>query len=212
MVTAALDPGSVLRSDPDYVFDFCGGHLALDFVNTVGSRFADRTEHLATFGDVLAWAEARGVGLKSSVAAIRKQAAADIEGARRARRSALEFRDALYRVLLAASSRRRPAPNDLATLNQHVSSTFHNAAVTPSGDRFVLETSNLTGLGPVLEPVVRSAVDLMTSETLTRVGCCADETCGWLFLDTTRSHTRRWCDMKQCGNRNKVRRFRHATG
>jgi predicted RNA-binding Zn ribbon-like protein len=212
MVTMTLDPGSVLLSEPGYVFDFCGGHLALDFVNTVGSRLGERTEHLATFGDVLAWAEARGVVSKSRAAAIRKQAAVDIEGARRARRSALEFRDALYRVLLAASSRRRPAAGDLATLNQHVSATFQSAAVTPSGDRFVLETSNLTGLGPVLEPVVRAAVDLMTSEALTRVGCCADETCGWLFLDTTRSHTRRWCDMKQCGNRNKVRRFRHATG
>src|SRR4029078_10173634 len=88
MVTVTLDPGSVLLSEPGYVFDFCGGHLALDFVNPVGSRLGERTEHLATFGDVLAWAEARGVVSKSRAAAIRKQAAVDIEGARRARRSA----------------------------------------------------------------------------------------------------------------------------
>jgi len=37
---------------------------------------------------------------------------------------------------------------------------------------------------------------------------CADDSCAWLFLDATRSGTRRWCDMKGCGNRNKVRRFR----
>src|SRR4029453_203633 len=102
MVTAAPDSGSVLRSESGYVFDFCGGHVALDFVNTVGSRLSEGIEHLATFGDVLAWAEARGIVSKSTAAALRKQAAVDSEGARRARRSAVEFRDALYRVLLAA--------------------------------------------------------------------------------------------------------------
>jgi predicted RNA-binding Zn ribbon-like protein len=42
------------------------------------------------------------------------------------------------------------------------------------------------------------------------VRLCADASCAWLFLDTTRNRTRRWCDMKECGNRNKVRRFREA--
>jgi predicted RNA-binding Zn ribbon-like protein len=60
----------------------------------------------------------------------------------------------------------------------------------------------------MLVPVVRSAVELLTSDAASRIGRCADEGCAWLFLDTTRSGTRRWCDMKSCGNRNTVRRFR----
>ena len=52
---------SPARSDPDYVFDFCGGQLAIDFTNTVGSRGGEPEEHLQTFGDLLAWAEARGI-------------------------------------------------------------------------------------------------------------------------------------------------------
>jgi predicted RNA-binding Zn ribbon-like protein len=56
--------------------------------------------------------------------------------------------------------------------------------------------------------VVRAASDLLTSDALARVRQCADGSCAWLFLDTTRNRTRRWCDMKACGNRNKVRRFR----
>jgi predicted RNA-binding Zn ribbon-like protein len=51
---------------------------------------------------------------------------------------------------------------------------------------------------------------LLTSDALARVRLCADTSCAWLFLDTTRNRTRRWCDMKECGNRNKVRRFREA--
>ena len=57
-------------------------------------------------------------------------------------------------------------------------------------------------------PVVRAAVDLLTTDVLERVRVCADDSCAWLFVDTTRNRTRRWCDMKVCGNRNKVRRFR----
>jgi len=56
--------------------------------------------------------------------------------------------------------------------------------------------------------VTRAAVDLLTTDELAKVGRCADEECAWLFLDTTRSRSRRWCDMRICGNRNKVRRFR----
>jgi predicted RNA-binding Zn ribbon-like protein len=40
------------------------------------------------------------------------------------------------------------------------------------------------------------------------VGQCPGEECGWLFLDITRSGRRPWCDMADCGNLAKVRRFR----
>ena len=61
---------------------------------------------------------------------------------------------------------------------------------------------------PILRPVIRAAVELLTSDEILRVRTCADDSCAWLFLDTTRNRTRRWCDMKVCGNRSKVRRFR----
>ena len=60
----------------------------------------------------------------------------------------------------------------------------------------------------VLWPVVWSAANLLTSRILERVGQCADDRgCGWLFMDLSRNRSRRWCDMKDCGNRDKVRRY-----
>ena len=53
-----------------------------------------------------------------------------------------------------------------------------------------------------------SAGDLMTSEAVDRVRACDNAECRWLFLDTSKNHTRRWCDMKVCGNRMKARRFK----
>ncbi len=207
---ARLEPGSPHRSEPGYVFDFCGGQLAIDFTNTVGDRGSRPVEHFNTFGDVVAWAEARGVVSRGMATALRERASADSNGAARALRSALGLREALYNVFAAASSRRRARPADLNVVNQHVAATFKNAALAPSGERFSLETRADAWLDPVIRPVVRAAVDLLTSDSLKRIGRCADDSCAWLFLDTTRSRTRRWCDMRACGNRNKVRRFRHA--
>jgi len=193
-----------------YRFDFCGGHVAIDFTNTVGDRGADPKEHFNSFDDVLAWAAARGVLTRGAAAALRRQAAADPDGARRAHRKAVELREVLYRVLDAAASKRQPAARDLDLLNAYVSATFEGAALSRAGARFTLETPRRSRLDDVLRPVVRAAVDLLTSDQLEHIGRCAEDSCRWLFLDATRSRTRRWCDMKACGNRNKVRRFRRG--
>jgi len=200
--------GSPRRSDPSYAFDFCGGQLAIDFTNTVGDRGSTPVEHFGTFGDIVAWAEARGVISRRVAAALRQRAAADAEAAASAYRSALALREALYNLLAAASSERRVRAADLQVVNEHVAHTFRTAALAPAGGRFSLETPADSWLDPVTRPVVRAAVDLLTSDALSHVGSCADSECAWLFLDTTRSRTRRWCDMRSCGNRNKVRRFR----
>jgi len=205
-----LDSGSPERSEPAYVFDFCGGQLAIDFTNTLGDRGTERDEHFNTFGDIVAWAEARDIISRGVAASLRQRAHADPGGAKRAWRSALALREALYNVVAAASSGRRARAADLAVVNEHVADTFSGAALTPSGGRFSLETPAEDWLDPIVRPVVRAAVDLLTSDALTRVRICADDTCAWLFLDTTRSGTRRWCDMRVCGNRNKVRRFREG--
>src|SRR4051794_35658175 len=97
MVTGDL-AGSVERSQPDHTFDFCGGHVALDFVNTVGSRGGDLDEHFATYGDVVAWAEVRGVVAKAEAGRLRRAAAAAPEDARAAYRRAIRLREAIYRV------------------------------------------------------------------------------------------------------------------
>jgi predicted RNA-binding Zn ribbon-like protein len=61
-------------------------------------------------------------------------------------------------------------------------------------------------LAPMLAPILRSAAELLTSPALGRVRECDSDTCWWLFLDSSKSGTRRWCDMKVCGNREKARR------
>jgi predicted RNA-binding Zn ribbon-like protein len=204
--------GSVERSQPDYRFDFCGGHVALDFANTVGSRGDQAEEHFNTYGDVIAWAEVRGVVTKTEAARLKREAAADPDTARAAFRRAIKLREALYQVFLRRTAGKAPAADDLATLNRFVTDTYRAARLAVDGDRVVLDTGSVAAdLELPFASVVRSAVDLLTGDQAPLVGRCADETCGWLFLDTTRNRTRRWCVMKDCGNRAKVRRFRRRT-
>jgi predicted RNA-binding Zn ribbon-like protein len=56
--------------------------------------------------------------------------------------------------------------------------------------------------------LTQSATELLTSEAIHSIRDCADPSCRWLFLDTSKNHSRRWCDMKICGNRMKARRFK----
>jgi predicted RNA-binding Zn ribbon-like protein len=64
-----------------------------------------------------------------------------------------------------------------------------------------------SSLDSMLWPVTRAASELLTSDDLAYVRRCASESCGWLFLDKTKNHRRRWCEMKTCGNRDKARRY-----
>src|SRR3979490_145860 len=59
-----------------------------------------------------------------------------------------------------------------------------------------------------MQPLVESAVSLLTSAKLERLRRCGNSTCYWLFIDETRNHSRRWCEMASCGNVVKVRRHR----
>src|SRR5258706_3762916 len=110
----------VTRSEPGYAWDFCGGHLAIDFTNTVGDRGGAPEEHFNVYEDVLSWAEARGAIGRAGAQRLRQEAARQPAAARAALASMLAAREALYRVIEAAASGRRPAASDLAEMNAHV--------------------------------------------------------------------------------------------
>jgi len=203
----------VTRSEPDYLWDFCGGHLAVDFTNTVGSRGSTPQEHFTTYGDILSWADARGVLPPAEVRRLHAIADRNPTQAHEAVLVVRSLRESLYQVLSAAAAGRTPPRADLARTNTHVEMAYSRAHLTPRAGRLALSFDDAAPrslTAPVTTPVVHAAIDLLTSDAAARIRTCADDTCAWLFVDATRSGTRRWCDMKVCGNRNKVRRFRES--
>jgi predicted RNA-binding Zn ribbon-like protein len=121
----------------------------------------------------------------------------------------LELREALYRIFVAHTKGRVPPKEDLAVLNSVLGRLTNGAQVVHQAGRFEWQWKvDENALEAPLANIALSAVDLMTSENYKWVGQCADEDgCGWLFVDTSKNHSRRWCDINDCGNRAKQRRY-----
>src|SRR5207302_22567 len=105
-------------------------------------------------------------------------------------------------------SGRRAQPRERLTSYEDLVAWGRQAGVLTDADALLLEriAAEEETLDRMLWPVIRSAADLLVSGEAQRVRRCASETCDWLFLDTSRNHSRRWCDMSGCGNRAKARR------
>ena len=50
--------------------------------------------------------------------------------------------------------------------------------------------------------------DSMSDRTWQRLKACPAEDCLWAFYDHSRNRSGTWCEMGECGNRAKARRYR----
>lgn len=196
-------------------FDLTGGRPALDFVNTLEGRATEPRDRLSTYGDLLSWARQEGLLDEGPADELRQEAEARAGEADRALAAARTLREALYEIFSAMAAEGSPAAEAVARLNDalpEAMKAFRLAAAEPGVEwRWTLAGE---ALERILALVVRDAAELLTSPEVRRVRQCQSETCAWLFLDQSRNRSRRWCDMKVCGNRAKARRHyeRSKTG
>jgi predicted RNA-binding Zn ribbon-like protein len=118
------------------------------------------------------------------------------------------LRETIYQIFWAIADHRKPAETDLAVLNAALREALARLQVRPAADGFEWAwVTDEDSLDRMLWPVARSAANLLASEDFGRVKKCAGETCDWLFLDTSKNRSRRWCMMGVCGSRAKSRRY-----
>ena len=197
-----------------------GGRVCLDFVNTVRARigggsgrgrdYADRVigERVKSYDDLVAWSVLAGTLTKREASALAKEAAARPAEAAAILQRSIAVREAMYRIFKSSIEGWPPRPDDLDTLNREIHiARSHERLIAAPAFEWKWDTT-APALDRLLWPAVRSAADLLTSPDLERLGQCPGEECGWLFLDTSRSRRRQWCDMADCGTVAKVRRFR----
>ena len=189
------------------IFEFTGNHLCLDFTNTVQDRSTSPRELLNSYSDLLLWSQGAQILTEGEAERLREEAARHTKEAKAVLQRAIDLREALYRIFFAVARGSSPAQADLHTLNTEFSEAMSQACIVPAKDIFTLDwTGKEKALDRMLWTIVHSASDLLTSEGLDDVRVCAAEDCNWLFLDTSKNHSRRWCDMKSCGNRAKARK------
>jgi predicted RNA-binding Zn ribbon-like protein len=199
-----------------------GERLCLDFVNTVGGWYPDparprsdpyaavaRADKLNDYFDLLAWSlHTKLLGESVAHALAREAGRRDKEAARTLDR-AVALRRAIYRICAAIIHGARPRASDLDLLNQELN-VAHGQVHLGAGDgNLVWEwTDEKNALDRMLWRIADSAAEMLTTDDLARLRGCPGENCGWMFLDISKNGRRQWCDMQDCGNLAKVRRFR----
>lgn len=196
------------RSPRNWRLDY--GDRSLDFVNSKWNRLKDQRETLCSADDLMAWLRSKrlidpraarrwGIRLARS-AAVRATVF----------RTAIDFREALYRLFRSIAVGEPSDRRDLA---------FVNRILAASLGRPVLLTTRLRRLQLVyrpeekpvpalLGPIALAAARLLAEGEPSRFHPCLNPRCGVVFFDRTRNRSRRWCHMLVCGSVLKMRRYR----
>lgn len=184
-----------------------GGHPALDFINTVDGEpdGAPGFDNLRSYGDLVAWSKKVGILSEDEGDLLAREAGRRQEEAEEAHREALELREALYGVFRAVAEGREPSFQSLEILRRYECEALSRGKIAPGDHGFHWEWNDEGDLARILWRVAHAATGLLTSGSLDRLKRCA--ACRWLFLDTSRNRSRRWCTMEVCGTHEKVRRY-----
>jgi predicted RNA-binding Zn ribbon-like protein len=183
-----------------------GGHLALDFANTVDDPEGPaRHDHAGSYPELVAWATRIGLLTRAEAGRLRRAATDRPDEAASVLRRAHELRRTLNAVFTEVATG-GPAPRHWSRLRPFVVEAYRQAdLVAGPGRSYRFEWRGTDRLDAVLWPVARAAADLLASPDLRRIKRCAG--CPWLFLDQSRNGSRRWCSMDDCGKNAKMRRY-----
>jgi predicted RNA-binding Zn ribbon-like protein len=186
-----------------------GGHLALDFANTVGGLRIDppspADELLDSYEDLVVWCVRLGVIDEPDGQALIRAAAADEKAARRTLRRAKTLRELVYAIFRAIADGGEPPAELLDELRDAERGALGTAQLAPGDGAMRWTWPPPRELADPLLPITHAAVELLTSGPLDHLKVCGN--CRWLFLDQSRNHSRRWCSMDECGTQMKQRRF-----
>lgn len=193
-------------------FEFIGGQLALDYVNTVDWVDGDALvrERLNSYEDLVAWAEAAKVISSTGGRNLRAEAKRNPREGEAALAEGIVLRRVLRGIFTSLAQGREPSKGDIDSFNSGLQETFNHLYLDCSAREMTWSCEReKNDLRQMLWPVMWAASTLLTAETLKGLRECSGEVCGWLFLDQSKNGSRRWCDMTVCGNRAKAKRHYH---
>jgi len=193
-------------------FEWLGEDPSADFVNTV-SWGSGADERLRGYADVLDWAEEGK--LVEEPGALRRAAARDANAAAAAFADAIALRARLHDVFAALAAGKKPAAAAVADLDRWAADAASRRRLEGSDATLRWRWDDGRDLRAPLRRVAHAAAALLTSDDATRIKLCANASCGWVFVDRSRRGNRRWCEMSECGSRDKARRYyqrHHAAG
>lgn len=182
-----------------------GGALCLDFANTINSRVRPEHDYLLQYSDLVGWANKVGILSAAQSNQLQKRAKQKTEEAEAVVQTASSLRELLYRLFSNAAKGSEPIKKDIETFVMFYGDAISHGQWIKTDHHFSTAWKLDEELDAVLWPIIHSAGELLQSEALKKVKECPG--CGWLFLDTSKNQSRRWCSMNTCGARDKMRRY-----
>ena len=191
---------------PAAELELVGGAPVLELVNTQeGPRDGEPGyDFLRDYAVLVAWAE--HVGVLDGAAALAAEGRRHPQAAARVLDDTRALRAGAHAVFSAVANREPPPAEPLAQLDAAYAEAIRHARLAPVGPAQFEHTWEGASLERALWPLAYSAVDLLRNGPLDRLKACA--ACRWLFIDSSRNHSRRWCTMNICGASAKMRRYR----
>ena len=183
--------------------------LCLDFTDVVDWRNNSelRKDPFDSYARLLEWSKRHGILDAKQEAALGRSTPKDESV--RVLTEAIRLREAIYRIFSAVAHGKKAEAKDLGSLNEYLSRGLSRVRVAEGEGAYAWRWNERASPDMMLYPIASSAASLLTSDDLDRVRECANEEegCGSLFLDCSKSQTRRWCSMDSCGNRMKFRTY-----
>ncbi|MFI7005420.1 CGNR zinc finger domain-containing protein [Streptomyces sp. NPDC050145] len=169
-----------------------GTVLATSFTGTLSERHGDAVERIPTPQRLIDWLAVYGLAVDSCTIT-------QLELAR-------ELRESIHAVATAAAMQEPLPAAAVKVINNRSVQGQAAATLTPEGQR-QWQLGSVSRVEDALSVIAADAISVIAGERDGRLALCASPTCRAAFFDTSRSRTRRWCDMNTCGNRQKKARF-----
>lgn len=202
-------------------YDSRGGSLCLDFVNTVFARNKISTssgplwlieqDYLTSYRDLLEFSRQLKTISQAQFEYLEELSESMPDQSQLSFNKAFQLRESLFLILIETIQSAPPGESEIRFINQLLQELPKQQLRPLIGERGLVFKFSTDSERPNLDwpiyAVLRSMSELLTTCDLQKVRICSGERCGWLFLDTSKNHTRRWCSMQDCGNRAKAKRF-----
>lgn len=179
-------------------------NVSLDFINPVVAD-SDSDYFFSSYEHLIDWGVAVGSVSQTQADELHSQADRATAATQRIFDYARHIRATLDGALRSAANAQSLKPH-IADLNAVMSTALAHRRLSVRGNQLAWDWPFETNLGSVFWPVIPAAIDLLMSAGLAHLRICGG--CGWLFLDSSKNHSRKWCRMSDCGNVAKVRSHR----
>ncbi len=194
---------------------FRGGQLSLDFINSVGGRvdmigndYTIIKDKINNYEDLVDWAKTVGILNEATTRNLVSLISQKGKVTNKIFERAIKLRESLYRIFLSIAKNCVPPREDIEMLNNECSAAREQQKLVYTSGKFSWNYELADEPDSMIWQVALSGAELLLSDKLNRIKQCPGDNCGWLFLDSSKNGSRQWCDMKDCGNVAKVRRYR----